>query len=380
MNLMAPFGFYGWGNIGDESTLQGFARLVCRYHNGTRVWIASRNPVHTRRVEPSFKYFRAVGRDPWRRWAKYRSRACVIPGGTPIMDVLGEWPLSELTPLISAAHRQGKPIVFLGTGTERLQREESRRLVSEVIAPKVLHWTVKSARDQERLTDYGVAPERITVAADLAWMLDEEPVAFGKEYLGSLGINLNDFLVGVNVNGERFLLERDPRLFEKLATFLDSLIEKFGAFILFFCNEVREDESFDKATSQKVRACMKHRERTFLVPNQYWSPQKMLSMIKCCNVTISTRYHFCLFSALQSVPFIALKRSGKVDDLCCDMNWTYASPVKDLNPSELVNMFSDIVGKRELMSGELKRLIPLMREKAIENNAALKTLMRMVEN
>ena len=30
MNLVAPFGFYGAGNIGDEATLQGFARLLSR--------------------------------------------------------------------------------------------------------------------------------------------------------------------------------------------------------------------------------------------------------------------------------------------------------------------------------------------------------------
>ena len=44
MNLIAPFGFYGWGNIGDESTLQGFARLVSHAHPAMRVWVASRNP------------------------------------------------------------------------------------------------------------------------------------------------------------------------------------------------------------------------------------------------------------------------------------------------------------------------------------------------
>ena len=115
MRLVAPFGFYGWGNIGDESTLQGFARLVSRYGNGTRVWVASRNPSHTARIEPSFKYYKAVGRDLRRKWAGYRATAAVVAGGTPIMDVLGAWPLCELVPLIENIHRRGKTIAFLGS-------------------------------------------------------------------------------------------------------------------------------------------------------------------------------------------------------------------------------------------------------------------------
>jgi polysaccharide pyruvyl transferase WcaK-like protein len=296
------------------------------------------------------------------------------------MDVLGEWPLSELTPLISSARNNGKPIIFVGTGTERLLRDESKRVVADVIAPSVLHWSVRCDRDRERLTEYGVSPDRITVAADLAWMLDEEPVNFGRKYLARLGMDLNGFLVGVNVNGEKIMLDREPKLFEKLGIFLDSLIEKYGVHVLFFCNEVREDESFDKAASQKILATMQYQDKAFLIPNYYWSPQGMLSLVGCCSLTISTRYHFCLFSALQNVPFIAIKRSDKVDDLCWDMNWTYGSSLKNMNGSELLDMFSDIVDKRGLLSGRLKNLVPLMREKAFKNNIPLHSLMREVKN
>ena len=50
MNLVAPFGFYGWGNIGDEATLQGFARLMAGSPPKPRVWVASQNPRHTARA------------------------------------------------------------------------------------------------------------------------------------------------------------------------------------------------------------------------------------------------------------------------------------------------------------------------------------------
>lgn len=379
MRLLLPFGFYGAGNIGDESTLQGFARLLSRYQHEMRVWVASRNPLHTARVEPSFKYYKVAGRDLRWSWARYRSVAHVIAGGTPIMDILGAWPLGEVAPLVSAAYKQRKPIVFVGSGTEKLQREESRRVVSDVLAPKVRHWSVRCEHDKERLTDYGVTPENITVAADLAWLLEPVSDNFGKERLKLFGLNGNDPFVGVNVNNERFVLEQEPLFCEKVGMFLDSLIDRYGVRILFFCNEVRETETFDKIASLRVLSCMAHREKAFLVPNQYWTPQQMLSLIGCCHVTIGIRYHFCLFSILQGIPFIALKRSDKVDDLCWDMNWPYGVSLNGLNVSALLDMFSDIEQKRLWLLERLQRCTEVMRERVLRNGAALDALKKQVD-
>lgn len=374
MNFIAPFGFYGWGNIGDESTLQGFARLVSRYKKGIQVWVGSRNPAHTKRVEPSFKYFKAVGRDPRRKWARFRSKACVIPGGTPIMDVLGEWPLCELAPIIKAARDQGKPVVFIGTGTEKLLRDESKRIFSEIIAPSVLHWSVRCTRDKERLVEYGVKQECVTVAADMAWMLEKTGTTFGKRYLNQLNIDTDDALVAVNVNNEKFVLDREPRLFEKLGAFLDVIVEKYGVRILFFCNEVRETEAFDRAASQKVLTHMKNRDRTFLLPNHYWSPQEMLSLIGCCHLSIGMRYHFCLFSALQDVPFIAIKRSGKVDDLCWDMNWNYGVSLHDIDVAALLGIYAETERNRNQIAKFLPERAGFLRERAQRNTVPLDAL------
>jgi len=378
MNLVAPFGFFGAGNIGDESTLQGFARLVSCYPNKIRVWMASRNPSHTARVEPSFKYYRTRGRDLRRRWARYRSAAHVVVGGTPIMDVLGAWPLSELVPLISAAYDQRKPLAFIGTGTEKLQREGSRRVVSEVLAPKVAHWSVRSERDKERLIGHGVPPERVTVAADLAWLLDAAPDDFGKEHLAQLGVNVRAPLIGVNVTNERFVSDREPDLFKKVAALLDAWVEEYAARILFFANEVRENESFDTAAGRKVLTYMNHQDKAFLIPNHYWTPQQMLSLIGCCQVTLGMRYHFCLFSALQRVPFIALKRSDKVEDLCWDMNWPHGVALTDPGV-KVLELFAEIHQKKSFWAGCLQQRVEVMRERALRNLVALDILGRILE-
>src|SRR5687768_16770566 len=155
--IVVPFGFYGWGNIGDESTLQGFARLVAAHPRiAPQAWVASRNPAHTARVEPAFRYYDALSRDLRGWWARRRAAVYLFAGGTPIMDILGAYPLADVTPIVTTGSRRHKRIVFVGVGTERLHREESRRLLAETIGPRVHHWSVRSTRDRDRLVEYGV--------------------------------------------------------------------------------------------------------------------------------------------------------------------------------------------------------------------------------
>jgi polysaccharide pyruvyl transferase WcaK-like protein len=374
MNLLAPFGFYGWGNIGDEATLQGFARLVSRSQQRYRVWVGSRNPRHTARVEPSFQYFQAEVSD-WRRlWANYRASAVVVPGGTPIMDCLGDWPLCEVVPLVEEANHRGRPIVFVGSGTEQLQREESRRIMADRLVPFVRYWTVRSEPDEARLIEYGVAPERVRVAADMAWLLELVSPDWGREQLRTWGVSTEGCLVGVNLMNEKPVRERHPHLFETVAPFLDYLVENYGASILFLANDVKESLGLDRSATLRTLAVMKHRDRTFLAPNQYWPPQKMMSLIANCYATVSMRYHFCLFSALQGVPFIALQRSDKVTDLCCDLDWSFGSDLNGLSVENLIALFGSLERQRAEAVSQLGVRIPVLREQACRNMIALKTL------
>jgi polysaccharide pyruvyl transferase WcaK-like protein len=374
MNLIAPFGFYGAGNIGDESTLQGFAALLARSGEGTGGWVGSRDPRHTRRVESCFRYFRSQGTDLRRRWAWLNADAMVVPGGTPIMDVLGSWPFSELLPLVERAARARKPIAFIGTGTERLIHDHSKRAVAEIVAPQVAAWTVRCTRDRDRLIEYGVPAERVTPAADLAWMLDPVSADEGRERLATLGVPADAFLVGVNVNIEQFVRAKRPNLLADLAGFLDRIVDVHDAHVIFLCNEVRDGETYDLAASRELISFMRRASRATIVPNEYWAPQTMLSLIACCRFTMSTRYHFCLFSALEGVPFLAVKRSDKVADLCDDADWRHGVGLDEVSVDRLLAVASDLAEQGPELADTLRTLRGTMRERALRNASALTAL------
>ena len=298
----------------------------------------------------------------------------VVAGGTPIMDVLGRWPLDELVPIMEAMHRCGKPISFVGIGTERLHREDSKRIVADQLARLVQHWTVRCRRDQERLEEYGVPTDAVTVAADMAWLLDPVSAGWGRQQLQSWGLADKTRLLGVNLLGENAVLELDPGLFEKVAEFLDAMVENYGVSVLFLANEIRNGEMFDTAAARRTLALMRHGNQAFLAPNDYLLPQQMLSLIANCYATVSMRYHFCLFSALQAVPFIALKRSDKLADLCCDLDWPFGAELNDLKATDLVTLYEEIEEQRVFAIHQLDTRLGALHDRACRNTAALEAL------
>jgi polysaccharide pyruvyl transferase WcaK-like protein len=360
MRLLAPFGFYGWGNIGDEATLNGFARLLALTGVHAQAWIGSRNPAHTAWAEPAFRYFDVSRRDPRRWWAKLRATVHAVVGGTPIQDSLGDWPLCDVTRLVRSIDRWRVPFVFIGVGIEDLRLDESRRLVSAEIVPRVRYWSVRSDRDQQRLEQWGVAPEAITVAADMAWLIEPVTADFGRARLLGLGVKLDRPLIGVNLVNENACFDRDPGMVAALAAALDELAEEFDARVIFLANEVRDGAYFDKAAAMKVIGQMRFTERALRVPSEYLAPREMMSIVANCSLTISMRYHFCLFSALQKVPFIAIERSAKVADLCWDLDWQARVRPQELDAAEIVShgkrLMVDVLGMEQHLSQAVHRL------------------------
>jgi polysaccharide pyruvyl transferase WcaK-like protein len=371
MRIVAPFGFYGWGNIGDEATLNGFARLLAVTGVRAEAWIGSRNPAHTARAEPAFRYFDVSRRDPRRWWAKLRGTVNAIVGGTPIQDTLGDWPLRDVIPLVRSIDRWKVPFVFIGVGIEDLRLDESRRLVAGEIAPRVGHWSVRSDHDRERLEQWGVAAEAITVAADMAWLIEPVTAEFGRARLCHFGVDADRPIIGVNLVNENACFDQNPQMADALANALDELVEKYDATVVFLANEVREGASFDRAAATKIFGRMRCSDRAVLAPSEYFTPREMMSIVANCVLTISMRYHFCMFSTLQDVPFIAIERSTKVADLCWDLDWHARVAPQELDASAIVSHAKSLIEDRSEAKQRVSQAVRTLKGRALLNIAAL---------
>lgn len=377
MKVYAPFGFYGAGNTGDEATLQGFAQLIRASGDNLKVTVSSQNAKHTARVEPLFRYTQDKHFRIRLRQAldAHLAQAYVFPGGTPIQDGLGGWPLDSIAPMVKHATQWGRSAVFIGVGVEHLSRPESLSTMRDKIAPHVAFWTVRSTSDRDRLIDMGVLKNRITVAADMAWLLEAASPDYGRRML-SQHIDLTDGrpLVGVNVNAEVSVMQRAPRMLDILANALDAMIDEHNARVVFLFAETRDGPTYDMAAAERVKSLMRRADAAFALPNIYMSPSEMMSIIDQCRLTISTRYHFCLFSALQGVPFLPLKRSDKVIDLCADLGWQYGCPTEEIDAGVMVNQARILLANPEPVMTRLAGHVEEMRARSDANITGLEAL------
>ena len=377
MRLVAPWGFYGVGNTGDEGTLCGFARLLAVSDIAASVSIGCGDPTHTARVEPAFRYFSVSGNDPRRWWAKLRGTAQAVIGGTPIMDVLGDWPLRDLVPLLRSADRRELPFAFVGCGIEELRHAQSKTVLRDEVIPRVHCWSVRSERDRNRLVSAGVAKDRITIAADLAWLIESANDPGMSRRLDDLGIGAPKTLIGVSVCNENLCLDRHPEMRDALAHALDALISERDALAIFLCAEVRDEPEFDRAAAERVRARMSRADRALILPRHYLTPRELMTAIGRCSLVFSMRYHVCLFSAIQGVPFIGLERSDKVSDLCWDLGWRGRVALPFDDSDALISMARDLMQDPGAARAQLRMDTSVMRARAMRNRVPLDALIKL---
>jgi polysaccharide pyruvyl transferase WcaK-like protein len=100
----------------------------------------------------------------------------------------------------------------------------------------------------------------------------------------------------------------------------------------------------------------------------------MMSLIGNCEMTMSMRYHFCVFSAVQQVPFLALQRSDKVTDLCTDLAWACGTGLDDMTTERLWHLAETLEQRRARASADLGHRVQALRERAVLNLTAVDAL------
>ena len=353
----------GAGNIGDELMLHGLdSQLPADFalhmflhenHTGQRQPYPARFHAETLQLPPPTFELDHAGEHPG-----------LLAGATVITDSEGwGWPLSFLAPRIQHFSDHGLPVDAVGIGADFLVTPEGRKLFTDHFLT-VRSWTVRDAAGREGLIDAGVAPERVAVGADWAWLF-QSPCDYGPwaaEYLTSLGIRLGEPLLIVNVfwQGQGLSLP----IWNDIAAALDQLHERDGLQIAFFCNEVRHP-GFDRTAVETIQSFMQ--QPSTLIPNLYFAPGEAIAILRHATATLGQRYHYCVQSVLAETVPVNLGRSPKISGLCLELGLRPCGSLTEMDREEIAAAVREAIAARPTLIPTLQDRRHALAARALHN-------------
>jgi len=293
-------GYYGVGNIGDETILQSLVSAIRKDHPQGRISVISANPGETSKsynVDSVRKYsFINILKE------LKASDAFILGGGGLIQDSTSIRSLLYYLFLIMSAKILKKKVILLGQG------------VGPVRHKYLLKWALKGAdlitvrdeRSLKELTDIKARPKKLVMTADISFMMASPDKENSKKILGSAGIEkTKSRLIGISLRPP--VKGRDTEAkYKAIASLCDHLIEKKGSQIVFLIFNYPDDLNI----TSKVMGMMKDPANVVL---RRLAPAEMLDVISGLDAVIGMRLHSLIFSAIAKVPGFGLSYDPKVE-------------------------------------------------------------------
>jgi polysaccharide pyruvyl transferase WcaK-like protein len=129
----------------------------------------------------------------------------------------------------------------------------------------------------------------------------------------------------------------------------------------------------DLQHSHAVVAQMQCAERATVLKGEY-SPGQLMNLIGHFQFSVGMRLHFLIFSALRSVPFVALPYASKVAGLLQDLKMDMP-PLDHVNPARLLATIDQSWDLRDTMRARIQEHLPALQERARDNNRLLLSLL-----
>ena len=313
-------GYYGHGNLGDEAILQAMLDEWRREIPSLSAIVVSGDPAQTRR---DYGVAAVHDRDvPAIVDAAGRSDLVVLGGGGLFQDYFGldeatmlsrvHWGLTYFAAFPAVALLMRRPFMVYAVGVGPLQTPDGMRY-ARLIIERADAVTVRDAGSRDVLPSIGAPTDRVTVAADPAFLLERAADSRVQEILEESGVPRDrSGLVAVAVR--QWNRSGEPAVWQgEIAGALDRLGERYSPSILFvpFQATTEDELTDDRAAAESIRTLMRRRDQTFVSPAPL-RPADVQALFAASDLVLAMRLHGVILAANVQTPAVALAYDPKL--------------------------------------------------------------------
>ncbi|MDR2771414.1 MAG: polysaccharide pyruvyl transferase CsaB [Clostridiales Family XIII bacterium] len=354
-------GYYGAGNIGDESILTVVAENLRARLSDVEITVLSQSPEATAKKHA----VRSVNR---RSPAVIREiRRCdllISGGGSLLQDVTSRKSILYYLAVMWAAFFFRKDVFIYSQGIGPIVSKQNRRLTA---------WTLRRAagivvRDEasaELLAEIGVPRERVVVTADPVLRVKKAELAAGRAILAREGFDVDGAgpAVGFAVRERR----TDSEFVDELCLSVRRLLDESGARVLLIPFHYAEDlpviEELERRLSGKVLA----------IKNKYLT-EEMLSIIGNMDLLVGVRLHALIYAAVMETPMIAVSYDPKINSFMHSLGMKAMSAVGDFKSEYFMEEFEKTVRDADALRREIGERVTLLIKKLDTNEEMIGAL------
>lgn len=373
-------GYYGFGNLGDESLLDIITRSLAQTIPDVKLAVLTRSP----RDDSERTGLASVSRfnvlSVFRTLS--RSKLLISGGGSLLQDTTSRRSLGYYAGVMQMAKKAGAKVCVLANGIGPVNYESNKQLTRDVIAGAD-YVSVRDGDSKDELVSLGVSGEKINVTADPAFLIEPCSATRLAKVLESADIKGEYFAVSVRPlksggRGKHQMTEEDKRLMGEIVTVCRDIAEKHSLTPLL----IPMQEAQDSEICQTI--CGKLAESG--VKSAMYCPEnaaEMIGVLGGARFALGMRLHSIIFASSAGVPVIGLSYDPKVKSMMRCLGQTYMVDLTkgSLDFASSVSAYaSDVMQRRDDIAKELSVRAAEMREKCRADLREIKRMLDKIEN
>ncbi len=244
----------------------------------------------------------------------------------------------------------GKPLGFFTQTLGPYRQPRNREAFAKIFSSARLI-LLRDERSKEHVVDLGVSPEKITLAADAAFVL-AQPRDGQRSDIVKNGQSEQPLRIAISVRSMKFFHPEMVELyFESMVKATCISVEEFGADVVFLstCQGIEEYWTNDADTADEVVARLPNKIRqSVTVDRQFRQPMEVVSVYQAFDAVIATRMHAAILALCAGTPTLGIAYEFKMEELFKNIGM----PELVVNVEELANIDIDEKIKLLLTQGE----------------------------
>lgn len=365
-------GYYGFGNMGDESLLSTITTSLAKAVPGVSITVLTRHPqrdsVRTGLRCVDRMHLLAVCRE------LQRGSLFLSGGGSLLQDVTSGKSMQYYAALLALARQRGMTTMVYANGIGPIRREKNRTLAQKTLT----HCDRISVRDPDSyrmLMDMGIGEDKVRLSADPAFLMELPPVEVRKKTLARLGVG--DLAPGsyVVVSLRRLNRKRDReadgKLAKETAALCSRLYREKGLTTVLVPMQPQNDAEICTGACAAMREACGEGACRILQPE---TATELLTVLTGARLTIAMRLHCLIYAAAAGVPLLGLSYDPKIDALLHCLEQPYSYDAAHADADTLYTAVEEILQNEAHIRATLTGAAAAMRERCLADVAEAASL------